>query len=81
MINFDNELQKIFGDKYGGCTQAGDELVKYRLKPSSVATPEELAQVDALPKGVRRELDEIKAKIADYDNLKAKVGELEKKVA
>ncbi len=61
MISFDEELEKIFGDKYKGCTQAGDELVEYRLKPGETATPGELAQVDALPKGLRLELDEVRA--------------------
>lgn len=79
MISFDKELRKIFGDKYVGCTQRDEELMEYRLKSGEVATPEELAQVAALPKGLRAELAEIKAKIADYDTLKAKVKALEKK--
>ncbi len=79
MISFDDELGKIFGDKYEGCTQTGDELTEYRLKSGEVATAEELAQVDALPKGMRTELNEMKAKIADYDSLKARVEKLEKK--
>lgn len=79
MINFNEELKRIFGDKYQGCTQRDDELVEYRLKPGKVAAAEELAQVAALPKGAKVELYEIKAKIADYDNLKARVEKLEKK--
>lgn len=79
MIDFDYELRRIFGDKYQGCTQRSDELVEYRLKNGEEATFGELAQVEALPKGMRIELDEIKAKIADYDNLKARVEGLEKR--
>lgn len=77
MISFDEELGKIFGDKYVGCTQRDDELEEYRLKPGEVATPEELAKIAALPKGIRAEIDELKAKLADYDELKAKVAKLE----
>lgn len=73
MINFDGELTRIFGRKYQGCTQTNDELVEYRLKPGKVATPSELAQVAALPKGMRAEIDELKAK---YDNLKVEVEKL-----
>lgn len=75
MVSFEKELRRIFGEKYEGCTQAGDELVEYRLKSGKVATSEELTQVAALPKGIRLELEEIKAKIADYDDLKAKLKE------
>ena len=39
--------------------------MEYRLKPGETATPEELAQVEALPKPVRVELDELKAKFAE----------------
>lgn len=78
-ISFELELRKIFGDKYVGCTQRNDELVEYRLKPGEVATPEELAKVAALPKGLRAEIDKIKDKLADYDELKAKVAKLERK--
>ncbi len=63
MISFDDELRKIFGDKYEGCTQTGDELTEYRLKSGEVATAGELAQVDALPKGAKAELDELKARV------------------
>lgn len=80
MIDFDKELQPIFGNKYEGCTQKDDELIEYRLNKGEVATAQELAQVDALPKGLKVELVEIKAKIADYDELKAKVEELENKI-
>ena len=64
MIRFDEGLKKIFGEKYEGCTQRGDDLVEYRLKPGKVATAGELAQVDTLPKGIRAEIlklqDEVK---------------------
>ncbi|GAI31599.1 unnamed protein product, partial [marine sediment metagenome] len=43
MINLDDELKRIFGDKYQGCTQTADELTEYRLWPGEVATVEELA--------------------------------------
>lgn len=79
-MRFDEELRKIFGDKYEGCTQRGDELVEYRLKPGEMATPEELAKVNALPKGAKVEIDAIKAKIADYDDLKARVENIEGKL-
>ncbi|GAH36733.1 unnamed protein product, partial [marine sediment metagenome] len=42
------ELQRIFGDKYGGSTQRGDELVEYHLKPGEAATEDELDQVGLL---------------------------------
>lgn len=58
MIKFDEEFRKIFGDKYEGCTQAGDELLEYRLKPGEVATAEELNQVAALPQGFKVEMED-----------------------
>jgi len=63
MIYYDEELRKIFGKKYQGCTQAGDELVEYRLKPGQVATPEESAKVGELPKSARQEIDDLKARV------------------
>lgn len=62
-IDYEVELQKIFGDKYEGCTQNGDGLVEYRLKPERMATPEELSKVVALPKGMRAEIDPLKTDI------------------
>lgn len=67
MTNFDNDLRQIFGDKYEGCTQRDDELVEYRLNPGEVATPEELAQVEALPKGIRAEVEILKTKVKDLE--------------
>lgn len=48
MINFDEELRKIFGAKYQGCTQSSDRLIEWRLKSGEVATEEELNQVGLL---------------------------------
>lgn len=79
MISFKEELETIFGDRLLSYVQEGDELIEYRLKPFHIATKDELALVDALPRGVRAEIDELKAKIADYDGLKARIEELEKK--
>jgi len=45
---FYNELKKIFGEKFEGCTQEGDELIEYRLRPGQVATSAELAQMAEL---------------------------------
>jgi len=74
MPNFDEELRKIFGDKYEGCTQRGDELVEYRLKPGYSATAEELAMVDALPKSEIAELrDKVKNLTARLDKLEARL--------
>lgn len=70
MIDFEIELSKIFGAKYQGCTQAGDELVEYRLKPGAVATPEELAQVNALSKGLRTEINILKARVEKMEKKK-----------
>ena len=79
MINYDEELRNIFGSKYQGCTQEGDKLIEYRLQPGKAATAGELAQVDALPKGMRAEIDNINATLVDYATLKARVEILEKK--
>lgn len=80
MVSYEQELRRIFGDKFQGCTQAGDELVEYRLQPGQTATAAELVEVNALPKSARQEIDEIKAKIADYGDIKARVEKLEGKV-
>ena len=63
MTNYKIELIRIFGSKYQGCRRSADELIDYWLKPGEVATPEELAQVEALPKGIRAEIDELKVEI------------------
>lgn len=76
MIRFDEELREIFGDRYEGCTQAGDELVEYRLKPGEAATSEELAQVEVLLHGgMRTEVDELKTKL---DDLQARIEKVER---
>lgn len=67
MKNFDDELKRIFGDKYQGCTQRGDELVEYRLKPGEVASPGELAKVAALPQGIRADVEDLKSKVKDLE--------------
>ena len=63
VINFDSELRKIFGDKFEGCTQEGDELVEYRLKPGRIASSGELSAAGTLSKSTRAEIDELKARL------------------
>ena len=76
MISFNDELRAIFGNKYVGCTQAGEDLVEYKLESGKTATPDELAQIEALPKGVNARLAKIEAKLVEIDALKAQVAVL-----
>ena len=71
MIDYNEELRNIFGDKYQGCTQRGDELVEYRLKPGRTATAAELASVDALPKGMRSEIETLKNRLGKLEDEQA----------
>lgn len=70
MINFEEELKRIFGDRLEGHTQRDDELVEYRLKPGETASAAELAEVAKLPKGKRADLEELRA---DLDALTAEL--------